>query len=185
MRDLNITIEIHPNLENMVPGTDRLFLTSCAIHSFGDKRIWSAFDDMCYNDLNYNNHDFGFIDFEIGFSGYSGKPYPEVYTKCFALRTDNHLWIKPKKFENNKSHSKINHRGETVIGIRYYLRSEEEIQKLQTCGRLMFESFFALDKPQNTYAFMCQLRKNDEDWEVEAANTYRCKDNENIKWLVD
>lgn len=185
MLDLNISLEVNPTLTNMAPGTDRLLLTSCAIHSFEDNRIWSAFDEMCYNDLNHNNHDLGLIDFEIGFSGYSGKSYPEVYTKCFALRTDNHLLIKPMKFENNKSHSKINHRGETVIGIRYYLRSEEEIQKLQSCNRLMFESFFALDKPQNTYALMCQLSKKDHGWEIECANTYRNKDNENIKWLID
>jgi hypothetical protein len=185
MLDFNINVELKPNVVHVEPGTDCLLLTSCTIHSFDDNRIWSAFDEMCYNDLNSNDYGFGAIDFEIGFSGYKGKSYPALYTKCFALRTDNDLLIKPMKFKNNKSHSKINQRGETVIGIRYYLRTEREIEKLKNCGRLMFESFFALDKPKNTYAFMCQLCKKDEGWEVEAANTYRCKDNENIKWLID
>lgn len=164
---------------------DRLVVSSCAIHLFSDDRIWSGFDEETYNALNRNDWGLGVLDLEIGFSGYTGTAYPKVYTKCFVLRTDNNWRIKPMKFSNETSESKVNQRGETIIGIRYYFREDREIEQLLSCERLMFECFFALDNPKKVYGLMCQLRKSESGWEAECANTYRPSHAKNIKGLMD
>lgn len=186
MLDFNINVELKPELAVPFKGKeDRLLITSCAVHMFGDDRIWSGFDEEAYNCLNHNDYGYGVVDFEIGLSGYTKSAYPKVYTKCFFLLTDNGLKIKPKKFSNIPSESKINQRGETVIGIRYYFTQEEEIQTLVNSGKLMFECFFALDNPKNTYALMCQLKIKGGKWIAEAANTYKPPHAKNIKHLID
>ena len=186
MLDFNINVEFSPELSlSARDKVDRLVVTSCAVHLFEDNRIWSAFDEMCYNDLNSNDYGFGVLDLEIGIAGYSGTAYPKVYTKCFELRTDNGLLIKPMKIYNNTSESKVNQRGETIVGIRYYFKSEQEIKLLLACSRLMFECFFALDKPRNTYAVMCQLQKANGNWSAECANTFHPQYAKNIKHLID
>ena len=186
MLDFNISMEFRPDISvSPQDKVDRLVITSCAVHLFDDNRIWSAFDETCYNDLNNNDYGFGVLDLEIGIAGYSGTAYPKVYTKCFELRTDNGLLIKPMKYTNNYSESKVNQRGETVIGLRYYFKKEQEIELLCSCERLMFECFFALDKPRNTYAAMCQLEKKDGIWTAEYANTFRPSYAGNIKYLID
>lgn len=186
MLDFNISMEFRPDISVAAHDKiDRLIVTSCAVHLFDDNRIWSAFDEMCYNNLNRNDYGFGVLDLELGLAGYTGTAYPKVYTKCFDLRTDNGLRIKPMKLTNYHSESKVNQRGETVIGLRYYFREEREIKLLCDCKQLMFECFFALDKPRNTYAVMCQLEKKDDVWSAEYANTFHPSYAGNIKHLVD
>lgn len=186
MLDFNINLQFKPEFPASVKGKiDRLTITSCSIHMFSDNRIWSAFEEQTFNRLNSNDYGLGVIDVEIGFSGYSGTAYPQVYTKCFDLRTDNGLQIKPMKSHNIPSESKVSQRGETVIGIRYFFKREEEIEKLSTCNRLMLECFIALKEEKNTYALMCQLKKEDGTWHAEFANTYRPAYAKNIKGLID
>ncbi len=186
MLDFNINVELKPDFPTSAKGkVDRLVITSCAIHLFSDDRIWSGFDEETYNTLNRNDCGLGVLDVEVGFAGYTGAAYPKVYTKCFVLRTDSNWRIKPMKFTNEISGSKINQRGKTVIGIRYYFKNEEEIEQLITCGRLMFECFFALNKPKNVYGLMCQLRKGESGWEAECANTYHPPHAKNIKNMID
>ena len=186
MLDFNVNLEFKPDFPVSTKGNvDRLVITSCAIHMFSDDRIWSAFEEQTFNRLNSNDYGFGVLDIEIGFSGYSGAAYPQVYTKCFDLRTDNGLRIMPMKYRNTPSESKVSQRGETVIGIRYYFKSEEEITQIATSNRLMLECFFALKDPKNTYTLMCQLKKEDGCWQAEFANTYRPSYAKNIKGLID
>ncbi len=187
MLDFNVSLEFNPDIKVVTKSDiDALIITSCAIHiSANDDRMYSDFDDQTFNKLNCATDDLGFIDFEIGFAGYSGKPYPKVYTKCFMLYTDNFQLIKPMKMNNHTSESKINQRGETVIGIRYYFKTRDEIQKIISCNNLLFDGFLALGKPQNTYAFVCQLQKKEEIWTAKYANTYRPHYAKNIKGLID
>ena len=186
LMDFNINLQFDPELPAVAKGkADQLVVSSCAIHLFADNRIWSAFEEMTFNQLNRNDYGLGVVDFEIGFAGYTGAAYPKAYIKCFDLRTDNDLRIKPMKFSNEVSESKVNQRGETVIGIRYYFRRKEEIELLTTCNRLMFECFFALGSPKNVYGLMCQLQKNDTGWEAEFANTFHPAYAKNIKHLID
>ena len=185
MLDFNVNMEFKPEVAiHNHSKIDRLVITSCALHYCGaDDRIISDFDDLCYNELNFQEQGYGFLDIEVGFSGYTGMPYPKVYSKCFRLFTNNWLLIKPIKLENNTSESKVNQRGETVIGFRYYFRNKEELKKLGSAEKLMFDTFFALGKPTNTYALACQLRKENDHWIADYANTYRA--NKNIKGLID
>ena len=165
---------------------DGLVVSSCAIHYFTDNRLWSCFDELSYNCLNCNDYGYGVLDFEIGFTGYNGVAYPKVYTKCFRLLTEDKKLIKPMKVINKHSLSKINQKGELVIGIRYFFRSQEEISSLLSCKELLIESFFALDKKTNTYAFAIQMHKDEKrDWHCTYANTYRMKSKDNIKRLLD
>lgn len=165
---------------------DELVISSCAIHYFSDNRLWSSFDELSYNCLNRNDYGLGVLDFEIGFTGYKGIAYPKVYTKCFRLLTDKKTLIKPMKYTNEASLSKINQKGELVIGTRYYFRTEEEVKKLLKCKQILFESFFALEKKTNTYGFACQMHRDDNNaWKCEYANTYRMRKKDNIASLMD
>ena len=132
MLDFNVSLEFTPNISMPTKGrVDRLSISSCAMHLLSDNRLWSDFDEMCYNELNSNNYGLGVLDLEIGIAGYTGVAYPKAYTKCFVLRSDNGLLIKPMKHTNFPSGSKVNQRGETVIGLRYYIREEREISLLR------------------------------------------------------
>lgn len=165
---------------------DELVVSSCAVHYFSDNRLWSSFDELSYNRLNRNDYGLGVLDFEIGFTGYKGIAYPKVYTKCFSLLTDGKTLIKPMKYTNEASLSKINQKGELVIGVRYFFRNEKEVTKLLNCRQILFESFLALEKKTNTYAFACQMHKDDtNNWTCAYANTYRIKKKSNIKFLMD
>lgn len=187
MLDFNISLDFTPDIKfTSHDKIDALVITSCSIHMVpNDDRMYSDLEDLTYNALNGAKTDLGFIDIEVGFAGYTGKPYPMVYTKCFALRTDNYQLIKPMKMVNDPSESKINRRGETVIGVRYYFRTEKEIENLLQCNRILFEFFFSLEKPTNTYGAMCQLQKQGSEWRAEYANTYRPHYAKNIENLID
>ena len=187
MLDFNISLEFKPDVKFVSKeNVDALVITSCAMHMFPtDDRMYSDFEEQTYNELNNSANNLGFVDIEIGFAGYTGTPYPKVYTKCFMLYTDNYQMIKPMKMVDNSSESKINHRGETVIGIRYYFRTKDEIDNLLHCNRILFECFFALGKSKNTYGLMCQLQKENDVWNAKYANTYRPCYASNIKHLLD
>jgi hypothetical protein len=187
MLDFNVSLEFNPEIKvTSKNNVDPLVITSCSVHMFpNDDRMYSDFEEQSYNCLNNAVSNLGFVDIEIGFAGYNGTPYPKVFTKCFVLYTDNYQFIKPMKMINNSSESKINHRGETVIGIRYYFRTKDEIDNLLQCNRILFECFFALEKAKNTYAVMCQLEKKDDQWTAKYANTYRPHYATNIKNLID
>ena len=187
MLDFNVTLEFKPELAIQHNSKiDQLIISSCALHYCEtDNRILSDFDDLCYNELNFCERGLGFLDIEIGFSGYTGMPYPKAYSKCFRLFTNNWLLIKPMKLKNNASESKVNQRGETVIGFRYYFQRKEELEQLESAQKLMFDSFFALGKPTNTYALACQCRKENDHWVADYANTYHTKEWKNIEYLID
>ena len=185
MFDINLEFTPTFNPKNNTK-IDELVVSSCSVHYFSNGRLWSSFEELSFNCLNKNDYGLGVIDFEIGFTGYTGIAYPKVYTKCFRLLTDENELIKPFKTTNEPSLSKINQNGELVIGIRYYFKTEEEIQVLLNCKHLLMESFFALGRKTNTYGFACQLHRDDGGkWRCSYANTYRIKRRENICYLMD
>lgn len=164
---------------------DELVITSCKIHQFSNERLWSGFEEETFHCLN-SDSGYGVLDFEIGFTGYKGQPYPKIYTKCFRLLTNDKLLIKPMKTTNYCSSSKVNNNGEMIIPIRYWFTNESQIEKIVACKQILIESFFALDYPRNTYAFAIQMEKDENgNWQCEMANTYRRKKYENIKKLLD
>lgn len=165
---------------------DVLTISSCAVHYFAAGRLWSTFEDESYCYLNSNDFNCGVIDFEIGFTGYTGQPYPKLYSKCFRLLTDTKVLIKPMKKSNEPFSSKVNSNGELIVSLRYHFHDEDEINSLINCKKLLIESFVAFDKPTNTYSFAIQLERDEDDkWVSKMANTYRIRKKDNIKYLMD
>lgn len=102
------------------------------------------------------------------------------------LLTDEKTIIKPMKRVNLTSLSKVNNKGELIISIRYWFQDKHQIEKISTCKQVLIESFFALSSPRNTYSFVVQMKKDEQEgWKCERANTYRRKKHENIKYLKD
>lgn len=156
---LDINLEFSPNL--LVKKTskiDELVITSCKIHQFSDGRLWSGFDDESYHYFNSNNN-LGVLDFEIGFTGYIGTPYPKVYTKCFMLLTDEKTIIKPMKRVNSTSLSKVNNKGELIISIRYWFQDKNQIEKITSCQQILIESFFCITITKKYIFFCCSNEK--------------------------
>ena len=162
-----------------------LLLRECKVYLFDDVRIFSEFEAMTLDRLN-DNEGFGELDIEFVFeNNIVNESYPDFYTKCFVIRTDTKCFIKPMKLSNHPSYSKINQNGELVIGIRYYFRNKDDVDKIIKCNSFLVEGFIALGKPKNVFGLMCQLQKNKENWEIGAAYTYKPKYARNIKWLID
>ena len=163
-----------------------LLIRGCNIYIFSAKRVYSEFDEMTFDSLNANNYNCGALEVEFTFlNNITKNAYPEFYTKCFVVRTDNGVCIKPMKVRNNRCASKINPKGELVTGIRYYFQNEKEIKSIQDCNRFMIEGFIALDNPKNVFGVMCQLERKGKEWEIVQAYTYKPDNAKSIKYLMD
>ena len=179
---LSITAAV-PNMTENVPKA--LLLRACKVHVFGNGRIYSELEEQTFDSLN-DNKGFGVLDIELVFGReVVKKSFPKFYTKCFVIRTDTNVIIKPMKFSNESNYSKLNQNGEIVIGIRYFFKDNEEINKLVSCQKILVEGFIALSKPTNVFGVMCQLQKEDSDWIISSAYTYKPKYAKNIKRLID
>lgn len=162
-----------------------LLLRACKVYILDQNRIYSDFEDQTFDMLNYNNG-YGAIDIEFALdNNIVREGYPKFYTKCFVIRTDTGFFIKPMKFRNTPSCSKINQRGELVIGIRYYFRDDSEIEKIINCKSFLVEGFIALGKCTNVFGIMCQLIRRKNNWEITSAYTYKPQGAKNIKYLID
>ena len=160
-----------------------LLIRACKINLFLDKQIYSELDEQTFDAINSNNG-FGMIDVEFVFeSKITTESYPVFFTKCFVMRTDTDFLIKPMKMKNNPAYSKVDQAGHSVVGIRYYFRDEEERERMLKSNRILVEGFIALEKTKNVYGVMCQMKRDNEKWELSAAYTYRPKYAKNIKWL--
>lgn len=162
-----------------------LLLRACNIYICNDNRIYSELEEQTFDALN-DNEGYGVLDIEFIFANnVVKKEYPKFYTKCFVLRTDTGVRIKPMKCTNIPSASKINQNGELVVGISYYFRSEKEIEQILVCNSLLVEGFIALGSPRNVFGVMCQLKKGKKKWKITSAYTYKPKYARNIKYLID
>lgn len=188
MLDINIDkiFSIEASLPNKVKRKPKvLLLRACNMYIFSEDRIYSELEAQTFDLLN-DSIGYGMLDIEFVFeNNIESEVYPQFYTKCFVIRTDTELKIKPMKMTNFANASKINQNGELVIGIRYYFRDKEEIEKIITSENLLVEGFVALGKPTNTYGVMCQLQKKKKHWKISDAYTYRPKGCRNIKHLMD
>lgn len=76
----------------------------------------------------------------------------------------------------------MNSTGEAVIGIGWYI-PDEYFESLLSAKTILIEGFFALNNVTNTYGMALKLRKNNDIYEMEYANTYKRKRRENINNL--
>ena len=180
MFSINATTQVTEKVQNYA-----LQIRNCKVIVFGRGRIYSEFEDMTIDWLN-RDQGFGAMDIEIAFqNNVTTNAYPQFYSKCFVLRTDTGYHLKPMKLSNYPCDSKVNQNGELVIGVRYFFQREKEINEIQNCNCISIECFVALEKPKNVYGVMCQLNKENEEWKLEIAHTYKPKYARNIKHLID
>jgi len=162
-----------------------LLIRACKVYVFSEERIYSELEELTFDALN-DNEGYGTLDIEFVFANnIVSESYPEFYTKCFVIRTDSGVKIRPMKMKNNPTYSKINQNGELVIGIRYYFRSKKEIEGVMSAKDFLVEGFIALGKPKNVFGIMCQLNKVHNSWNISAAYTYKPRYVKDIKYLID
>ncbi len=166
--------------------SNALLLKECNVYGFSDVRVYSELDELSIDVFNRNDYGFGLLEIEFVFdNNVTENRYPEFYTKCFVIRTDTGVWIKPMKYQNYTVPSKVNSNGNLVISIGYYFDSQEQVDNIQQCKALLVEGFIALDSPKNVFGVMCQLRKSKDSWFIDRAYTYKPKHAKNIKHLID
>lgn len=187
MLNSNITLFSFEAKSNKTSNSSNaLLLKECNVYGFSDVRVYSEFDELSIDVFNRNDYGFGLLEIEFVLENdLIASKYPEYYTKCFVIRTDTGVLIKPMKFRNNTTMSKVNSNGHLVISVGYYFDSQEQVDMIMQCKALLVEGFIALDKPKNVYGIMCQLSKASNSWVIDRAYTYKPKHAKNIKYLID
>lgn len=186
MLDSKITLfEVNIDNTSQRERGNRISIASCKAtiyNYFNEEKPYSEIDEESIISLNYNN-DFGYIDFEFAFNENFRTPYMEFYASCFAFRL-----IKPKAtiklngvqnfnkplFKEVYS-TKVNKDGKLSCGIRYYFKEENDKQAFIECEELCLEGRIALGKKRNVYGIVVRLKKENNDWIVLDANTYKDK----------
>lgn len=188
MLDANIDklFSIETQLPNQTNCSSKvLLLRACNVYILEDNRIYSELEEQTFDPLNKNSG-CGILDIEFAFeNNIVSESYPEFYTKCFVIRTDTKVIIKPMKSTNYPHYSKINPNGELVVGIRYFFNDKRDKEKIMSCKSILVEGFIALGNVKNVFGIMCQLQKNESGWGITTANTYQPKYAKNIKYLID
>lgn len=187
MLDANITLlSIEATVQDRTEMRSKaLLFRGCKIYAFSEDRIYSELEEQTFDALN-TNEGRGVLEIEFAFeNNVVSEGYPQFYTKCFVVRTDTNVLIKPMKMANYPSNSKLNQNGELAVGISYFFRSKSEIEGIKRCKNLLVEGFIALGKPTNVFGVMCQLEKTETGWKISSAYTYKTKYAKNIKKLID
>jgi len=162
-----------------------LVIKECRIFGFDNRRIYSEFEEMCIDFQNENNYDCGLLEIEFVLDGINSNQYPVFYTKCFAIRNNNGLVIKPLKTKNTKCFSKVDSNGKLVVKIGYFFHNMKEANQLKSSSSILIEGFVAFKRARNVYGMMCSLIEKEKTWDIVEAYTYRPKYARNIKHLLD
>ena len=186
MLDTNIKFSIEASLPVKTEESPKvLLLRACNMYLYDENQVYSEFEEQTFDALNLNEG-FGSLNIEFTLDkNIVNQGYPQFYTKCFVIRTDTGLRIKPMKSRNDPNSSKINQNGELIIGICYYFKNEEEVKEIIKSKKILVEGFIALENVTNVFGIMCQLQKSDPNWEIATAYTYKPCYAKNIKHLID
>lgn len=188
MLDTSITLlSIQTKASSQQENIDKqLLLHGCNVYGYNKFRVYSEMDQATINMLNRNDYSLGSLEIELVIkNGVTKERYPNFYTKCFVIRTDTGLLIKPMKFSNKRTYSKIDHEGNLIVSVGYYFRSKEQLNEIKECKLMLVEGFIALASPKNVYGIKCQIRKDKNDWVFDHAHTYKPRHAKNIKYLID
>lgn len=161
--------------------TERLILDSCKAIIYD--KTYSELDELSFANLNNNDYDFGYIEYEFGFKESFSNPYMRFYIACFALRMNllgypiklniiGHPKGEPK-FLYPSNYTKVNKYGNMALGIRFFFRNEEERNAILNSGEICIEGNISLGSKRNVYDIMCRIVKKEDRWEIEDAYTYR------------
>lgn len=164
-----------------------LILSGCRVDLI-QKVPYSEFDELNFYFLNNNDFGFGITNIELSFENNFIDPYFIFYIQCVTIRSDNGVLCKinknaiPKRLKLG-NYTKITKEGKIALGLKYYFRTQEEVEALINCNAFCIEGFLALKQKTNVYGFMVQIVKYDDEWVMEAGNTYRIHKHSSIEHL--
>lgn len=188
MLDANITLFDVKNQNNdSNTNSNRLVINSCKAVVYD--KIYSELEELSFANINLNNYDYGYIEYEFGFNEKFENPYKTFYISLFAIRVN--LLSYPIKIDSprpsttpkirlNKNYSKVNKDGNMSLGVRYFFRSLKEREALINGDEVLIEGCVALDTRKNNYDIMCRIIKVGNEWILDEANTYRTHKNIDI-----
>lgn len=179
MFDAPITIfNININAEKQNTA-NRLVIASCK--AIMKSKTYSELEDSNYAYLNNNDYNQGFVDFTVSFLDLYSNPYMQFYISCFSLRgfTETQSYTlkvncpRPKNALNAIYHTAINENGNLSIGLRYHFQNKEERDLLLNSKEISIEGNIALGRKSNIYDVLIRAIKENNEWKIENANTYR------------
>lgn len=177
----NITLfDVKTQNSSANTNSNRLVINSCKaiVHD----KIYSELEELNFANINSNNYDYGYIEYEFGFNEKFENPYKTFYISLFAIRGNllgYPIKINPQrpsttpKRRLNKNYSKVNKDGNMSLGVRYFFRSLKERETLIDGDEVLIEGCIALDTRKNNYDIMCRIIKDGDEWILDEANTYR------------
>lgn len=184
----NITLfDVKTQNSSANTNSNRLVINSCKaiVHD----KIYSELEELNFANINSNNYDYGYIEYEFGFNEKFENPYKTFYISLFAIRGNllgypikinpQHPSTTPKR-RLNKNYSKVNKDGNMSLGVRYFFRSLKEREALIDGDEVLIEGCIALDTRKNNYDIMCRIIKDGDEWILDEANTYRTHKNIDI-----
>ena len=134
--------------------------------------IYSELEQDSCAYLNCNDYNGKAIEIEICLKTNKENLYSYFCLRCVTLRTDKGLVIKKNGPINDKHITRINMNGESVIGMGVFL-SDADFKHLSETQKIGFEGAFSLGKVNNTYGFNIIVSRNNGDYVIESANTYK------------
>lgn len=182
-----------------------LILSGCKL-SILENITYSELDENNYIYINDNDYGCECINIELNFDNNYKNPYFEFFLNCITIRVDNKILFKDldtnythyklytkrkvnkvlakKKVDRRyKSYTKINKNGKLSIGVGYFFKSKEEYKIIKECNSFIIEGFIALNKKNNIYGFMCEVKKEEDLWFLSEGNTYKIFKNSKIDEL--
>ena len=189
--DKIVLFDIHDTVNsNNTASNDRLIFNSCKAIIYD--KAYSEFEESSFANLNHNDYGFGYIEYEFSFKETFDSPYMEFFVSCFTFRMN--LMGYPIKLNGLRpcrkrklserlmppTYTKVNKYGDMCFGIRYFFRTMDERNAMLNSDILCIEGNVSFGNKRNVYDIMCRLEKQDNDWVVDEANTYRIHTKDNI-----
>ena len=184
MLDTDVKLfEIHFPKQDVKNNT--LILNGCNAYLNEKKEsiIYSELEEMSYVYLNSNDYE-NYIQIEFSFCNNQSSSYQKYWARCFSIRTDNGVKIKINGIKYNyNTITKVNKRGDIVLGIVMFLK-KDIYEALLEAKVILIEGFIALNRKCNTYGVAVELIKKRNKFKVIFANTFKYKKYDNIynKW---
>ena len=134
--------------------------------------VYSEMEELSYSYLNSNDTMGRKLEIELCFSNNQKNAYQCFWANCFSIRTDSGLVLKLCKRHWDKAYSKVNMNNEMVLGVGCFIE-KNVYEKMLNAKNIVIEGCVALEKYSNTYGVSVQLKKEENDYKLKYANTYR------------
>ena len=162
-----------------------LVLNGCNAYlkkNYDSNDVYSELEEMSYAYLNFNNYDQR-IEVEFCFFNNQDEPYQKFWAKCYAFRTDKGLRHKVNGIQSvSPSFTKVSMNNEIVLGIGLYI-NEETYTALLEANAIVIEGAIALGKKTNVYYLSVKLQKDNNEFKIIYANTFKQMDKRSIDSL--